>query len=143
MRSAGSLERVGALHLDVDDVGPLLLVAIDRLERVHRLEVGADLEQLPPGLGGVVRLLELLAVGLAELAEDFLQLLAVQEGRRAVDELMQRRHELVRVSLAPPDVGDGAERGEVRVVDVEDAVPVLQRLVVAAELARSSCARGA
>src|SRR5262249_39821915 len=50
------LEGRSALHLDVDDVGPLLLAAVDRLEGVHRLKVGADVEKLSPRIGGVVRL---------------------------------------------------------------------------------------
>ncbi len=46
----GLPERVRAPHLDVDNVRPLFFRAIDGLERVHRLEVGADIEELPPGV---------------------------------------------------------------------------------------------
>ena len=50
---------LGPLHLDVDDLGPALLGAEQALERGHGLEVaGVDLEQLPPGVDGVVRLVE-------------------------------------------------------------------------------------
>ena len=42
--------------------------------------------------------------------------------------------ELVRLGLAPADVRDRAEGREVRVVDVEDAVPVVERVVVAPQL---------
>ena len=127
-------EGLGALHLHVDDVGPALLGAVERLERVESLEVGADLEQLPPRLGGVVRLLQGLAVGLAELAEDLLELVLVEHRRRAVHHLVERLHELARVVPAAMDRRDASERREVRVVDVEDAVPVLERLVVAPQL---------
>ena len=84
------LERSGALHLDVDDLGPLLLAAVDRLEGVHRLEVGTDLEELAPCVGRVERLRELLAVDLAELAEDLLELLGVEHRRRAIHHLVER-----------------------------------------------------
>jgi hypothetical protein len=47
---------------------------------------------------------------------------------------VERRHELVGVGLTTPDVGDGPQRGEVGVVDVEDAVPVLEGGVVASQL---------
>ena len=128
-------ERGRALHLDVDDLGPLLLAAVDRLEGVHRLEVGTDLEELPPCVGGVVRLRELLAVDLTELAVDLLELLAVEHRRGAIHHLVEGGDELLRVALTTTDRGDRAEAGEVRVVDVEDAVPVLEREVVALELA--------
>ncbi len=67
-------QRGGALHLHVDDVGPLLFTAVDRFESVHRFEVGTDLEQLAPCVCRVERLTELLAVRLAELAENFFEL---------------------------------------------------------------------
>ena len=91
---AGVFERGGALHLDVDDVGPALFGAVDRLERGHRLEVGADLEELAPRVGRVERLAELLAVGLAELAEDLHELVGVEQRRGAVDRLVERVDEL-------------------------------------------------
>ena len=62
-------ERSGALHLDVDDVGPALLAGVDRLEGVHGLEVGSHVEKLSPRVGGVERLLQRFSVRLAELGE--------------------------------------------------------------------------
>ena len=47
---------------------------------------------------------------------------------------MERLNELVRVLLAAADRGDRAKRRQVRVVDVEDAGPVLDREVVALQL---------
>ncbi len=38
----GLRQGLGALHLDVDDVRPLLLVAVDGLEGVHRLEIAGS-----------------------------------------------------------------------------------------------------
>ena len=127
-------QRGGALHLHVDDVGPLLLGAVDRLEGVDRLEVGADLEQLSPRFGRVVRLRELLPVRLAELAEDLLELVLVEHRRGAIDDLVECLNELARVLLAPADRGDRAKRRQVCVVDVEDAGPILDREVVPLQL---------
>jgi len=68
-------QRVGALHLDRHDVGPLALGAVDRLEGVHRFEVDrVDVEELAPRVGGFELLTEDFAVGLAELAERGLEL---------------------------------------------------------------------
>ena len=112
--SAGLLERRGALHLDVDDLGPLLL----RRGRWSRARPSPrsrriDLEQLPPRVGRVVRLRELLAVDLAELAVDLLQLFGVEHRRGAIDHLVERRDELLRVAATAPDRrrSRGAPRG--------------------------------
>ncbi len=57
---------VGALHLDRNDVRPLRLAAVDRLERIHGLEVARiDVEELAPGVGGLELLSENFAVGLS------------------------------------------------------------------------------
>src|ERR1700722_19508075 len=47
---------------------------------------------------------------------------------------MKRGDELVRIPLTTTDVGDRTQCGEISVVDVEDAIPILRRLIVATEL---------
>jgi hypothetical protein len=54
--------------------------------------------------------------------------------RGAIDLLVQGLDELLRVLTATPDGGDRGERVEVVVVDVEHAVPVLEREVVTPSL---------
>ena len=128
------LERLRASHLDADDVGPTILGTVELLELRHSLEVRRiDLEELSPRFGGVVRLFENGAVGFAELPEETFQLLGIEERASAVDRRVQGADELGRVFAPPPNRGDGTQCRDVREVDVEYALPGVQRFRVPAE----------
>ena len=71
------------------------------------------------------------AVGLAELAVDALQLFGLEQRRGAIDGGVKRRDQLLRILACAPDVGDRAQRCDVREIDIEHALPGLERLVVA------------
>jgi hypothetical protein len=125
------LQGLGALHLHADDLGVAVFAAVDGFELGHGLEVGrVDLEQLAPSLGRVVRLRQLRAVGLTELAVDALQLLRLEQCSGAIDGRVQRGDELLRILACTPNVGYRAQGRDVREVDVEHALPRLERLVV-------------
>jgi hypothetical protein len=125
----------GAAHLDLDHLHPALLGAEEVLEGGHRLEVARiDREQPAPRVDRVGRLVQRRLVDRAELAEDRDLVLGRERLLGAVDRLVEGLHDLVRVAAAPPDLRDRVERFDVAVVDVEDALVVLERGVVAPEL---------
>jgi hypothetical protein len=74
------------------------------------------------------------AVGLAELAINRDDFAGFEQGGRAIDGRMQGPDELLRVLTGPPDLSDRSERGHVREIDVEHALPGFERFVVAVEL---------
>ncbi len=131
----GVLVGLGAAHLDVDHLGPALLGAEEVLERGHGLEVArVDLEQLPPGVDGVVGLVERRLVDRAELAVERDEVLGRQHGGGAVHRLVEGGDDLLRIVAPAQDLRDRVERVDVAVLDVEHAVVVVERGVVAAEL---------
>jgi hypothetical protein len=71
---------------------------------------------------------------LPELAERVLDLGDVERRRRAIDEGVQRGHELVCVLALAPDGHDRAERVHVGVLEVEHATVVGEGLLVSVEL---------
>ena len=128
-------ERVGALHLHRPR-RPATATARGRSSRARPWPRSrrVDLEQLAPSVGRFELLAENFAVRLAQLAEGAFELVGFEHARRPVDDRVQRGDQLVRILAGAPDGGDGAQGVDVRVVEIEHAIVVRQRLFVAPQL---------
>ena len=60
--------------------------------------------------------------------------MSVEESSGSVHELVERRHELIWIALSTANIDGSAESTEVRVIDVQHAIVILERSFVATKL---------
>ena len=128
-------KRLCPLLHDIDRVFPFVLITMDELERVERFEEGGiDRQNVAIGLDRIARLLELVPVNVAELHVDGDEV-GVLEGRRAdVDDPLQAVGTLSRLTTGVVNLGDAEQGVRVARVDVEHALPVLNRVAIPLQL---------
>ena len=131
-------QRLGAPLEDVDRLFPARLLHEQPLERRERPEVGTiELEHLAPGVDRVLRAHEGLALELAELREQLLELVALDAAAAELadlDQTAQRLRQLFPGARAAVVGRDGPERIDVLRIDLQDLLPALERVPLAREL---------
>ena len=131
-------QRLHAPLQDVDRLLPARLLHEEALERRQRAEVRrVELQDLAPGVDGVLGAHEGVALQLTELREQLLQLVALDPAATQLadlDETAQRLRQLLPGPGAPVVGGDGAQRIDVLRIDLQDLLPALQRVPLARQL---------
>src|SRR5262249_48620014 len=122
---------LGALEEDLDQLGPLVLLRVDRVEAIARGRVaGVGRAHALVDGGGARQVLDLLLPGRTGLQQGLAALDLVVEDERALLEDIDR---LFPAALADEQAFEGAERAEVAGVDRGDAAPGIDGVVDAAE----------
>ena len=131
-------QRLRAPLEDVDRLLPARLLHEQALERGQRAEVGGvELQHLAPGVDRVLGAHEGVALELAELREQLLELVALDAAAAELADLnqaAQRLRQLLPGARAPVVGGDGAQRVDVLRIDLQDLLPALERVALARQL---------
>ena len=131
-------QRLRAPLEDLDALFPARLLREQLLERRQRAEVvRVELEHLAPGVDRLLRAHEGLALELAELRVELLELRVLDAGAaelRDLDQAAQRLRQLLPGARRLVVLGDGAQGVDVLRVELQHLLPALERVALAREL---------